>query len=317
MPAYYFAVEGCKTGTSSDPATDKLITLQYQKIDLTTGEPLDKLVILKEWKSSEQEIVTSFYNEFFRPGTPVTHFIPVGLNLDYTYEMLVAQFSKHGLPPVTSHELYYQRPRFDLKSLIVLLNDGRFAGASLDAFSLKPGEDRHMEKWHDKKDYDRIEHYVREEAGRFLKVLQYLSKYKTRLGITRKEVHASRKNPAAPPLESPAPVRSSPPRDSADMAQPAKKAAYMEKSPRNRPEAAASSRLPSKAGQFAKKAADAHDRSPRNRSAPATTKAPRPLLKSPERTAAERKKAPASRTQLGKHPSAKSSPASKSAGRRR
>ena len=123
--------------------------------------------------SSEKEIVTTFYNQFFRPGTPVTQFIPVGLNLDYTYEMLLALFRKYGLAPPTSYELYYQRPRFDLRPIIILLNNGRFAGASLDAFSLKKGEDRHMEKWYDKKEFGRIEHYVREEATRFLKVLQY------------------------------------------------------------------------------------------------------------------------------------------------
>jgi hypothetical protein len=310
MPAYYFAVEGYKTGETYDPATDNLITIQYQKIDLTTGEPLGELVILKEWKSSEKEIVTSFYNQFFRPGTPVTNFIPVGQNLDYAYELLVAMFRKYDLPPVTSHELWYQRPRFDLRPIIVLLNDGRFAGASLDSFTLKQGDSRHMEKWHDKQDFDRIEHYVREETGRFLKVLQYLSKYKTRLGITRKDVPVSRRNPYKDLPAGPAPAQ--------EMS-PAKKAADVKKAPRDRPEAAPSSppRPPVRAGQFTKKTGEDGDRSPRNRPAPVASKGPRPLLKSPERTPAERKKSPASRNQLGKHPSAKSAPVRKSPGKRR
>ena len=200
MPAYYLSIEGIKTGEKSDPATDRLVTLQYQKIDLTTGETLDVLVILREWECSEKEIVTTFYNQFFRPGTPVTQFIPVGLNLDYTYEMLLALFRKYGLAPPTSYELYYQRPRFDLRPIIILLNNGRFAGASLDAFTLKKGEDRHMEKWYDKKEFGRIEHYVREEATRFLKVLQYLSRNKSRMGITLKEAHAAKQTPLSPPL---------------------------------------------------------------------------------------------------------------------
>jgi hypothetical protein len=319
MPAYYFAVEGYKTGETTDPATDKLITLQYQKIDLTTGEPLDKLVILKEWKSSEQEIVTSFCNEFFKPGTPVTQFIPVGLNLDYAYEMLVALFRKYNLPLLTSHELYYQRPRFDLKPLIVLLNDGRFAGASLNSFSLKPGEDRHMEKWYDKKDFDRIEHYVRDEAGRFLKVLQYLSKYKTRLGITRKEATVSRRNPYKDLPAGPAPVSPTSPRPPVQGMPSVKNAAQAGKHiPNDSPKGAVSSstRLPAKAGQFVKKATDG-DYPPRNRPAAYQGKGPRPLMKSPERTPAERKKAPASSNQLGKHPSAKNSSPKKSTGKRR
>jgi hypothetical protein len=284
MPAYYFSIEGIKTGERSDPATDRLVSLQYQKIDLTTGEPLDVLVIHRVWDSSEQEIVTSFYKEFFRPGTPVTQFIPVGLNLDYTYEMLVALFRKHGLPQLTSYELYYQRPRFDLRPVIILLNNGRFAGASLDAFSLKKGEDRHMEKWYDKKEFGRIEHYVREESARFLKVLQYLSKNKSRMGITLKEAHAAKQTPLTPPpAEHPAPA--TPPRSPSSPKRPEPGAAESRKSgPRDRPATKAGSHM---------------------------------LLPAPERTAAERKRTPPGRNQLAKHPSAKNAPAKKGPGKRR
>jgi hypothetical protein len=200
MPAYYFAMEGYQTGETPDPAVDKLITVQYQKIDLTNGEPLDDLVILKEWKSSEQSIVNSLYHEFFKKGTPVTHFIPVGMNLDYAYEMIIAKFKKYNLPAITSRELYYERPRFDLKPIIVLLNDGRWTGASLDSFSSKKGEESHVKKWYDKQEFDRIEHHIRDEAERFLKLLHYLSKHKTRMGITKKEgpVHQKTPNRAYP-----------------------------------------------------------------------------------------------------------------------
>jgi hypothetical protein len=227
MPAYYLSIEGTKTGERSDPATDKLVCLQYQKIDPATGEPLDVLVILREWESSEKDVVTTFYNQFFKPGLPLTDFIPVGLNLDYCYEMLLALFRKYGLAPPTSHELYYQRLRFDLKPIIVLLNNGSFAGASLDAFSLKKGEDRHMEKWYGKQDYGRIEHYVREEAGRFLKVFQYLSKYKTRLGITvRETAPAARKAPRTPvPADGTSPVNPATPLPPAPRERPAPTAA--------------------------------------------------------------------------------------------
>lgn len=291
MPAYYFSIEGIKTGERSDPATDKLVTLQYQKIKQTTGEPQDILVICREWESSEQEIVTSFYNRFFRPGTPVTEFIPVGLNLDYAYEVLLALFRKYNLPPVTSYELYYQRPRIDLRPIIVILNDGRFVGASLDAFSIKKGEDRHMEKWYDKKEYGRIEHYVREDAARFLKIFQYLSKYKSRLGITRKETHATK--PASLPLttaERPAPVPAAPPR------------------------------LPSPPVRAVTKAADAGKpvpRNPRNRPVPSAKAASHTLMPAPERTAAEKKRSPAGRNQLAKHPSAKDASLKKGTGKRR
>jgi hypothetical protein len=283
MPAYYLSIDGIKTGEKSDPATDRLVTLQYQKIDLTTGETLDVLVIHRVWESSEKEIVTSFYNQFFRPGTPVTQFIPVGLNLDYTYEMLLALFRKYDLAPPTSCELYYQRPRFDLRSIVVLLNNGRFAGASLDAFSLKKGEDRHMEKWIDKKEFGRIEHYVREEVTRFLKVLQYLSKNKSRMGITLKDVHAAKQTPLTPPQV----VRMAP--------------ALRQQAPAH-PERPVT-------GAWNKKAV--------LRDRPAPKASSHTLLPAPERTADERKRSPPIRNQLAKHPSSKDALPKKGSGKRR
>ena len=245
MPAYYFAMEGYHTGEKPDPAVDKLITIQYQKIDLTTGEPLGELTILKEWESSEQAIITTFYNEFLKTGTPVTHFIPVGMSLDYEYEMIIAKCRQYNLPAITSHQLYFQRPRFDLRSIVVLLNDGRFAGARLDLFSSKKYDGSHMRKWYESKDFKKIEHFVREETEAVLKLLQYLSKYKTRLGITKKEegghrkpapepssargepVHSARPAPGHFPTTRPVPARSPAPSQKfpAPAMQPAKKPA--------------------------------------------------------------------------------------------
>ena len=193
MPAYYFAMGGYHAGEKPDPAVDTLITIQYQKIDLTSGEPLEKLTILKAWESSEQSIVTTLYNQFFKPEMPVTHFIPVGMNLDYAYEMIISKCKKYNLPAITSHQLYYQRPRFDLAPVIVLLNDGRFAGASLDSFSSKKSDAGRINKWYNSKDFKKIEHTLQDEAETFLKLLQYLSKYKTRLGIARKGKTAHQK----------------------------------------------------------------------------------------------------------------------------
>jgi hypothetical protein len=193
MPAYYFAIEGHHAGEKPDPASDTLIAIQYQKIDLTTGEPLGALAILKAWESSEKEIVTTFYHQFFRQDLPVTHFIPVGMNLDYAYEMIIAKCRKYNLPAITSHQLYYQRPRFDLGSVIILLNDGRFTGAGLDTFSSKKSDAGRINKWYESNDFRKIEHALREEAETFLRLLQYLSRYKTRLGIARKGASPPRK----------------------------------------------------------------------------------------------------------------------------
>ena len=59
-----------------------------------------------------------------------------------------------------------------------------------------------MKKWYENKDFKKIEHFIREETEAVLKLLQYLSKYKTRLGITKKEETGHRKPaPVIPPIQ--------------------------------------------------------------------------------------------------------------------
>jgi hypothetical protein len=175
--------------------------------------------------------VTTFYNQFFNPEVRVTHFIPVGINLDYAYEMIIAKCKKYNLPPVTSHQLYYERPRLDLGPVLVLLNDGRFTGARLDTFSSKKSDSGRINKWYEKKEFKPIEHTLRNEAESFLKLFQYLSKYKTRLGIAKKGKPAREKpehmilptypEKALPPRpESPAPSVGTP-KKQADTGKPA------------------------------------------------------------------------------------------------
>ena len=271
MPAYYFAMEGYHTGEKSDPADDTLITIQYQKIDLATGEPLEKLTILKEWESSEKSIVTTFYNQFFNPEVRVTHFMPVGINLDYAYEMIIAKCKKYHLPPMSSHQLYYERPRLDLRSILVLLNDGRFAGARLDTFSSKKSDAGRINTWYEKKEFKPIEHTLRNEAETFLKLYQYLSKYKTRLGITKKGKPAREK-----PEQMTLPINP-------------------EKALPHRPESPATSR------EIPKKLVDTKIPAPHKSSAQLIKAEPRSPRKSPAQTTSPAKRSPIPRNQLLKH----------------
>jgi hypothetical protein len=217
MPAYYFEIVGHHAGEKPDPAADTIIAIQYQKIDLTSGEPLEKLTLLKAWESSEKEIVTRFYNEFLRPGMPITHFIPVGLNIDYAFEMLIAKCKHYNLPELTSRQLYYQRPRFDLAPVLVLLNDGRFKGATLDTFSSKKSEAGRIGTWYEKQEFKKIQYTLQDEAENFLKLLQYLSKYKTRLGVARKGEPARHRPAETTPPAVPEKVLPSRPKPSVEI----------------------------------------------------------------------------------------------------
>ena len=53
---YYLDIET----TGKDPMQDKIITIQYQKLDRYTANPVDSLKILKEWESDEKAILTKF-----------------------------------------------------------------------------------------------------------------------------------------------------------------------------------------------------------------------------------------------------------------
>ena len=57
MVEYYFDIE--TTGTDFDK--DEIITIQWQRLNGFTGEPVDKINILKRWDSSEEDILKKFY----------------------------------------------------------------------------------------------------------------------------------------------------------------------------------------------------------------------------------------------------------------
>jgi hypothetical protein len=233
MPACYFAITGYHSGEKPDPAADTIIAIQYQKIDLTSGEPLEKLTILRSWESSEKETVTRFYNEFLRPGMPVTHFIPVGVNLDYAFEILITKCGYYNLPELTSRQLYYQRPRFDLAPVLILLNDGRFKGATLDTFSAKKSDAARISRWYENKEFKKIQYTLHDEAESFLKLLHYLSKYKTRLGVARKGEPARYRPAETTTPAVPEKVLPSPPKPAVEM--PKKRAETKTPAPANIP----------------------------------------------------------------------------------
>lgn len=176
MAEYYFDIETYSPKEKPDPETDKIITIQFQRIDLKTGEARGELIILKEWESSEKEIVTQFFNQFFKNRLNIWKFVPVGFNLNFEWEFLISKFEKHLGKKLASRDLHYKIPHLDLKPVIVLLNDGNFVGAKLDKFTNKPHDGESIKEWYENKQYNRIEQYIKDEAKAFLKFLQKIRK---------------------------------------------------------------------------------------------------------------------------------------------
>src|SRR3989344_7480866 len=115
MVEYYFDIETYSPGEKPNPETDKIVTIQFQRIDLRTGKPREELVILREWESSEEQVVKTFYNMFFEKNNSVWDFIPVGFNLNFEWEFLISKFEKYIGKRFTSKELHYNHPHLDIK----------------------------------------------------------------------------------------------------------------------------------------------------------------------------------------------------------
>ena len=174
MSMYYFDIETYSPGERPNPDSDKIITIQFQRLDLRTGRPIGRLIILKEWESSEQKIISRFYNLFFHEDSNVWDFVPVGFNLNFEWEFLISKFNKYFDKTFTSRDFHYSRPYVDLHPIAVLLNEGKFRGASLDNFSEKSENGAHIKDWYASKNYARIIDYIENETNAYFGFLQKL-----------------------------------------------------------------------------------------------------------------------------------------------
>jgi len=127
MPLCYFDMET----TGLNPRLHKIITIQYQCLYEPFLEPLSDLTILKEWESSEKDILGESLEVFI--GEDPLDFIPVGVNLAFDFRFLYHRV-KYLMPEYveryksTLEYLVWQKPYIDLKPVLVMVNDFRFEG---------------------------------------------------------------------------------------------------------------------------------------------------------------------------------------------
>ena len=170
--AYYFDIETYTCGTRPNPLKDKILTIQFQRLDLRRGVAIGPLYILKEWESDEKEIVLKFYNLYFHKRKNPFEFIPVGFNLMFEFEFLRNKFSRYleksDLELLDVNNLQYTTPHVDLKHIAILLNGGNFYGARLSAFSPKTKNGNVIKPYYEAKQFDEIERYIKEETNAFI-----------------------------------------------------------------------------------------------------------------------------------------------------
>ena len=154
---YYLDIET----TGLDEEHNKIVTIQYMKLDRNTGKSLGPLKILKEWESDEKTILKRFIEEF-RPKDRWA-FVPVGYGLGFEHKFFWQRSISNGLEPIS----ILGRPFLDLMTVGVLLNGGSFKGAALDDMTSKPHDGSVIPGYYREKKYAEIERYIKEETDGF------------------------------------------------------------------------------------------------------------------------------------------------------
>mgnify|MGYP001161100666 CR=1 FL=1 len=168
MGNFYFDIET----TGLDPKKDKILTIQYQELNRNTGEPIGELKILKEWESSEKEIISQFLTNTNVLDNYAFSFVPVGYNLNFEHNFLRERTKINGLQIVD----ILNKPFIDLRVIGILMNKGEFKGSGLDKLTGKEGEGSNIPIWYNNHEYEKIIEYITQEAREFIKFNVWLYK---------------------------------------------------------------------------------------------------------------------------------------------
>lgn len=161
MPSYYLDIET----TGLNPKEDKIISIQYQELDMNTGKPIGELVILKEWESSEREILKRFILDSKVIDEYAFSFVPIGFNLGFEHNFLKERTVMHGLPEID----ILSKPFIDLRAIAILMNKGQFKGSGLNNMTGKKSSGTKIPELYEAKKYEEIIDYIQNETEEFLK----------------------------------------------------------------------------------------------------------------------------------------------------
>jgi len=158
---YYFDIET----TDFDFDKAEIITIQWQRLNGFTGEPIDRINILKRWDSSEEDILKQFYpNLKCKPFD----FIFVGKNLFFDFCVLNERLQHYGLGEIDLRCLH-ERVSLDIKPILVIMNDGNFKGYDKVMPKTNPTTNDMIPKLFEEKKYAEIVKYIEDEAKDFTK----------------------------------------------------------------------------------------------------------------------------------------------------
>src|SRR3989338_675408 len=122
--------------------------------------------------STAKQIVTEFFDRFLADGSNIWDFVPIGIQLNFEWEFIISKSNKYLDKKLVSRDLHYSRPYIDIKSILVLLNNGNFKGASLSNFTDKSQDWKVIKNYYEKRQFDKIENYIINETNAFFVFLQ-------------------------------------------------------------------------------------------------------------------------------------------------
>lgn len=184
MAEYYFDIET----EGKNPKVHKIITIQFQKMDTETGKPLDELHILKEWKSSEENILKEFLaiSKFDSKETREAewNFVPIGENLIGFDLLFLRERLKEILGVRLPLEWLIRRKAYlDIKPILIVWNKGYFKNYSLTKFMPYSGD--MIPKWYKRKEFEKIIDYIKCEAKTFVENYQRLKEEIPKIKLRR------------------------------------------------------------------------------------------------------------------------------------
>ena len=158
--------------TGLNPEKDKIITFQSQLLPKAPDAAPGPLRILKIWDfgMSEKSLLSAIIPSFL--GSP-WKFIPVGNNLIFDFKFLAARIRKH-FGNSSSLDYFVFRPHLDLKTTMILMNNGKFTKYS-QIMQKKANGSIIPELFHNRR-YDEIISYVKDEADAFVKFYSHLQR---------------------------------------------------------------------------------------------------------------------------------------------
>lgn len=154
-----------------NPERDKIVTIQYQFLNSELS-PTSKLIILKSYESSEEEIIKKFFEEFQINST--WGFIPLGYNLIFDITFIIKKFIKYGLMKKENEiiDFLFKKPYLDVKPLFIFINNNSFKGSGLDVLTNKKHSGNYALEMYSKKEYKLLEEYITQETESFLEAIR-------------------------------------------------------------------------------------------------------------------------------------------------